>query len=222
MNSYGNIQAVTFDVGGTLIHPWPSVGHVYAELAARHGFKSISADLLNHNFAAAWQAKKNFNHTRSDWSDLVNRTFSGVLPQTPSEEFFDELYNRFAEADCWKIYDDVIPTLEELRGREIRLAIISNWDERLPVLLPRLQLARYFEAIIISSEVGFPKPSPVIFEYALRKLGLPAEAVLHVGDNVTEDIEGARAVGMQTALIHRHGHPENGTISSLLHLPALL
>ena len=32
-----NVKAVTFDVGGTLIEPWPSVGHAYAEVAQRHG-----------------------------------------------------------------------------------------------------------------------------------------------------------------------------------------
>ena len=54
MTHLGHIQAVTFDVGGTLIRPWPSVGHVYAEVAARHaqaryaierGFASLCAAL---------------------------------------------------------------------------------------------------------------------------------------------------------------------------------
>ncbi len=41
------IRAVTFDVGGTLIEPWPSVGHVYAEVAARHGVAAIDVATLN-------------------------------------------------------------------------------------------------------------------------------------------------------------------------------
>ncbi len=217
-----NIQAVTFDVGGTLITPWPSVGHVYAEVAARHGFKSLSPDLLNHNFGAAWQARKNFNHTRSDWSDLVARTFTGVLPHPPSETFFNDLFDRFAEPDCWKIADDVLQTLETLRGDDIRLGIISNWDERLQLLLPRLDLEKHFETIVVSCEVGFPKPSAVIFEYAARKLGLPPETILHVGDSATEDYEGAKAAGFSGLLLDRKAEAKGTWISSLLQIPAFL
>ena len=48
-----NIKAVTFDAGGTLIKPWPSVGHVYAEAAAGHA--RIAPERLNERFAAVWQ-----------------------------------------------------------------------------------------------------------------------------------------------------------------------
>ena len=57
------IQAVTFDVGGTLIECQPSVGHIYAEVAARHGYR-VSAAALNRRFKAAWRAFSGFHHTR--------------------------------------------------------------------------------------------------------------------------------------------------------------
>ncbi len=44
MKAEARIRTVTFDVGGTLIRPWPSVGHVYAETAAGHGVKRISPE----------------------------------------------------------------------------------------------------------------------------------------------------------------------------------
>ena len=47
------VRAVTFDVGGTLIKPSPSVGDIYAEVAARHGRKKVSPETLNRRFAAA-------------------------------------------------------------------------------------------------------------------------------------------------------------------------
>lgn len=59
------IQAVTFDVGGRLIEVWPSVGQIYAEVAARNGVKGLSAGLLDWRFAAAWRAAKRFSHSRS-------------------------------------------------------------------------------------------------------------------------------------------------------------
>ena len=65
-----NIQAVTFDVGGTLLEPWPSVGHVYAEVAQRHGLPGADAAKLAEQFAAAWRARRGFDYSRAAWSEL--------------------------------------------------------------------------------------------------------------------------------------------------------
>ena len=107
MNLLEHVEAVTFDVGGTLIHPWPSVGHVYAEVAAGCGCGGISPEVLNLQFAAAWANLKNFNHGRGEWAALVDTTFAGLTKQLPSETFFPELYDRFASPDVWRVYDDV-------------------------------------------------------------------------------------------------------------------
>jgi putative hydrolase of the HAD superfamily len=117
--------------------------------------------------------------------------------------FFAALYARFARAEVWRVYDDVRPCLDVLASRSVKLAIVSNWDERLHPLLDELKLTSYFDAIIISCDIGFTKPSPVIFEQALRKLGVPPAAVLHVGDSQTEDVDGAAAAGMKSLLLRR-------------------
>ena len=197
------IQAVTFDVGGTLIHPWPSVGHVYAEVAARHGWKSLSPDKLNAGFNAAWREKKNFQHSREDWADLVDQSFGGLCEPRPSQTFFPAIYQRFAEVGAWRVYGDVLPALDALASKNIPLAVISNWDARLRPLLQQFRLDRYFEIIVVSCEVGFAKPSPVIFEHAAEKLGIVPEHIVHVGDSVHEDVAGAKAAGVQSLLINR-------------------
>ncbi len=200
MNRFANIQAVTFDVGGTLVAPWPSVGHVYAHVAAQHGWKNLSVEQLNRNFAAAWRTRRNFQHRLEDWEVIVRKTFAGLCD---SSDFFPSVYRRFSEADVWRVYDDVFPALDALASQEVRLALISNWDERLRPLLKQLRLDRYFETAVISCEVAFTKPSPVIFEEAARKLGVAPENVLHVGDSLEEDVEGARSAGFQALLIDR-------------------
>ena len=116
MSPVPKIEAVTFDVGGTLIEPWPSVGHVYAEVAARHGLRSLSPERLNRNFAAAWRAGKNFQHTREAWAALVDQTFAGLCRPRPSRTFFPDIYARFAQSDAWRIYDDAMPALEDVVG----------------------------------------------------------------------------------------------------------
>jgi putative hydrolase of the HAD superfamily len=213
------IRAVTFDVGSTLIEVWPSVGHVYAEIAARHGVSNLSASLLNRRFAAAWHAAGDFNHSRRDWAKLVDATFQGLTDQSPSQTFFAELYDRFTKPDVWRVFEDVVPVLEALAARGLKLGVISNWDERLRPLLKRLKLAGYFEAIIVSREVRAAKPSPIIFQHAVRRLGEPPEAILHVGDDISMDVRGARAAGLSALLLNRSGSvAREGQITSLWEL----
>jgi putative hydrolase of the HAD superfamily len=213
------IRAVTFDVGGTLIEVWPSVGHVYAEVAARHGFTGLSAQLLNRRFVTAWRAAGNFNHSRRGWAQLVNATFRGLTERPPSQTFFDELYARFASPEAWRIFPDVLPTLEALATRGLKLGVISNWDERLRPLLTRLKLAGCFQTIVVSREVRAAKPAGAIFRHAVRRLGLPAEAVLHVGDSLSMDLRGARAAGLSALLLQRKSLARRpGQIKSLREL----
>lgn len=212
------IRAITFDVGGTLIEPWPSVGHLYAEVAAGHGYPTLAPTLLNQRFAETWQARGDFAHSYEAWESLVDATFAGLVDRRPSDSFFPELYARFAEPGAWRIFDDVIPTLEELASRGVPLAAVSNWDERLRPLLKALNLDGYFEAVLVSCELYFSKPSNVIFEHALRKLGLPAGEVLHVGDGRREDLDGARAAGLQARLIDRRHASAHDSINSLTEL----
>lgn len=217
------IRTVTFDVGGTLIRPWPSVGHIYAETAARHGLKEIPPEALNRQFSAAWRRLKNFHHGRDEWAALVDETFVGFAKRPPSETFFPELYERFAEPGAWRIYDDVTPALDALASRGIGLGIISNWDERLRPLLDGLGLSKYFEAIIVSCDVGFPKPSPVIFEHAAKKLGAAAESILHAGDSREHDFEGATAAGFHAVLLERGEKTSKlGRIQSLSELERMV
>lgn len=213
------IQAVTFDVGGTLIEPWPSVGHIYAEVAIDHGASNLSADTLNTRFRAAWKARLGFGHSRIAWAELVDDVFTGLVPEAPSRTFFPALYERFAKADAWRIFEDVVPTLDTLASRGINLGVISNWDERLRQLLRSLELDHYFEVFAISCEVGSCKPSTAIFDHAAVKLGLPANVILHLGDSFELDIAGARAAGFQALRIDRStGQPNE--MRSLADLPA--
>lgn len=200
------IQAVSFDVGGTLIQVWPSVGHVYAQVAGEHGWPGLSAEILNRRFAAAWKAQPLVTYSREEWAALVDAAFDGLITAQPSRTFFPSLYERFNQPGSWRIYDDVVPTLERLKSRGLRLAVISNWDERLRHLLGRLGLDSHFDEIVISCEAGDCKPSARIFEAAAARLQLPPAAILHVGDSLEMDARGARAAGL--AALHLRRLPE--------------
>lgn len=218
-----HIRAITFDVGGTLIEPWPSVGHVYAAVAARHGFTGVAAETLNARFRATWAARAGVDHTRRGWEQFVDEVFLGLIPSAPSASFFPELYDHFGEAAAWRVFDDTRPALAALAARGVRLGVISNWDERLRGLLRRLELERYFQVIVVSCEAGSAKPARAIFDDAAEKFGLPPGAMLHVGDSGEMDVEGARAAGFAAVRILRSAKQNTvNEIASLTALEALL
>ena len=215
-------QAVTFDVGGTLIQPWPSVGAIYAEVAESHGFFGLDAERIEKQFRQALAEKAEFQHTREGWFEAVKKSFGGLLSAADCAAFFPSLYERFGKAAVWRIYEDVLPALDQLAERGFRLAAVSNWDARLRPLLRELSLMPFFEVASISSEVGFAKPSAILFEHTLRMLGLPAGAVVHVGDSFAEDVAGAKGAGLEAVLLQRTGNNGRGSISRLTELSALL
>jgi putative hydrolase of the HAD superfamily len=214
-----HIRAVSFDAGGTLVEPWPSVGHVYAEVAGEFGFPSLSPEELTARFFQAWREKGAFDYSRQHWAALVDRTFAGLFFHPPPPGFFPALYERFASPEVWRLYDDVLPSLNALSKRGIKLAVVSNWDERLAPLLEKLEISRFFHAVIVSHAVGFHKPDREIFQMAVNGLQLAPGEVLHVGDSFREDFDGASQAGLKSLLLRRGrsaGAPEE--IGSLLDL----
>ncbi len=74
-------------------------------------------------------------------------------------------------------------------------------------VLDRTGLTGFFDAIVISAELGASKPSPRPFAAALEALGADAASALHVGDTYAEDVLGARAAGVTPVLVARDGAP---------------
>jgi putative hydrolase of the HAD superfamily len=222
LKSPAHIRAVTFDVGGTLIEPWPSVGHIYAEVAAQYGWKGIDPARLNRRFAAAWRQLRDFRHTRRQWAALVEAAFAGAIPPGTSRSFFNLLYKRFAQPDAWRIIDDVVPALNSLAERGLKLGVISNWDDRLLPLLDRLKLRPHFQVIVVSCRVRCIKPDQRIFFRTARRLGLSPSEILHVGDSFEADVQGARRAGFRSVLLRRGQAPGKRAINSLLEVPTML
>ena len=120
--------------------------------------------------------------------------------------------------------------LRELR-RTHRLAVVSNFDytPTARLVLEREGVADLFDTVIVSDEVGWRKPKAVIFELALRRLGVGPEQALMVGDRADIDVAGAQAVGMAAAWINRDAAPlpeglaaPEFEIRDLSELPAIL
>jgi putative hydrolase of the HAD superfamily len=223
------LAAVTFDVTRTLL-TCPTLGEQYAEVLARHGVEVAARD-VEAAIPLVWQelacaaspARDRFLHhpkgARGFWRHFVERTCELLEAPHPSAFAAAELFDRFAQPEAWEVAPGTRAMLAELKRHGLKLAIISNWDQRLPLLLERLELADLFDSFAISAIVGVEKPHPRIFETALASLGVGAAQALHVGDSRLDDIEGAQAVGMQALLLDPAG---DGDLASLADLPALL
>jgi putative hydrolase of the HAD superfamily len=201
------IQAVYFDVGGTLIEPYPSVGEVYAKAARIHGLKASPTELED-SFARAW-SKHIAASTRGAWRAVVEDVLEECAFEGDRDACFSALYDAFTKREAWRIFDDVEETLDALDVRRVRMGVLSNWDERLRPLLTTLDLARRFEWTVVSAEVQREKPEPAIFHIAVERAGIARERILYVGDNVDLDLKGALGAGLPALLIDRSGRSDH-------------
>jgi putative hydrolase of the HAD superfamily len=222
-------KGIFFDAGNTLLSVYPSVGSIYADAARRSGIE-ITEEEIERSFRETWKQSSplvsneghrlTYERERDWWKYLVREVFRDHIDKMDFDQFFEELYQHFAEADCWRVYDDVTGVLIELRKRGLRLAIVSNWGSRLPVLCEELGISSYFEVVVVSSIVGYEKPHPNIFRYALDQTGLSPEEILYIGDDPYLDYQAARKVGIHSLQLDRYNrfpdHPNR--IVSLIEL----
>jgi HAD superfamily hydrolase (TIGR01549 family) len=130
--------------------------------------------------------------------------------------------------ETYRLFDDVGELFTALKSAGIPLALITNGAsdtqrEKLRVL----EIERWFDAVVISGEIGIAKPDVFPFDLALNKLKVEPDKVWHVGDSLTADVAGAKAAGLTAVWLNRRGvSPGEGDplpdveISSLSNLKA--
>jgi putative hydrolase of the HAD superfamily len=209
------IRAILFDAAGTLFYLTKTVGDHYAYVGREVGLE-LDAQKLDSAFHAAWQQMPRRpaidgprkNDDKGWWRELVGHVVDQVAPsvnELDRDDFFEVAYEHFAEPGVWELYPEVPGLLEEL-APHFRLAVISNFDGRLRLILQHLGISNYFSYIFISSELGADKPDPEIFRRALKIMHLNADEVLHVGDDPDRDWKAAAAAGV---LVFRLDRPRN-------------
>jgi putative hydrolase of the HAD superfamily len=104
----------------------------------------------------------------------------------------------------WRLFDDSLPALEQLREAGWRHVILSNHVPELGQLVSGLGLDRHVEAVLCSAIIGYEKPHPEAFAAALGYRN-DGEPVWMVGDNPEADFEGARRAGLEAVLVRRNG-----------------
>jgi putative hydrolase of the HAD superfamily len=199
------IKAIFFDAVGTLFHLTTSVGDHYAVVADEIGLK-LDPAALDRAFFAAWKKMPpraaidgpRENDDKDWWRELVDLLLNNVAPslnELDRDNFFEIAYEHFAEAGVWEAYPEVVEVLEKLEPR-FELAVVSNFDGRLRMILEHLGISKFFKHVFVSSEIGADKPDPEIFRRALKFVGFEPNQVLHAGDDPKRDWKGASEAGL--------------------------
>lgn len=208
------IRVVTFDAGNTLIGLKVPAGFTYAGVGSRFGLE-MDPQRVESAFRRVWQEipmpvdqeGPRPDDGREWWRQLVARMLSRAGYALPDPEgYFEAVYREFGLPGAWQLRPGAKAVLEELYRTGIRLGIVSNFDRRLYQVLEELGIRGYFEQVVISSEVGADKPSPKIFREALSRFQVPADEMLHVGDDEATDGAGARAVGIPAVIVDGSEH----------------
>ncbi|MGD1052356.1 MAG: HAD family hydrolase [Candidatus Dormibacteria bacterium] len=213
-------EALLFDYGLTLVtfrRPDDALLAAHAEVARRlvdaglgpvPPVQTLLAEVHDRVERAVAQHDATGGFAEIDVAAEERRAY-GALGLQPTDELLDEIAAIVQKAwwDGAVVTPGVVDTLEELRRRGLRLGLCSNAPYRPASLhgqIAHLGLARWFDAVIFSSEVGWRKPSPQIFSAALAALDVEPERCAMVGDRWREDVAGARSAGMATIRTREH------------------
>lgn len=209
-------DGIIFDAVGTLIRPVPSVAEAYRAAALRQGVElaveearaRFQRHFSNDRIHAERGRLSTDEATESRrWREIV----AGVLPDVPDpDRAFAELWDHFGRPESWRAFPDVEPALRAIESMGVRVCVGSNFDTRLRTVVAGLpELENWTDNLVISSEVGFRKPHRMFFEAACKHLGMKAERVACVGDDLENDVDGAVRAGLSGVLLDRSGQGES-------------
>lgn len=210
-------RAVLFDIGDTLWHaaeaPPPAEFRRLAAERAESYFTSIGRNCKNPARVArlAWdsleeatRAARRSDRREPDYAAVAQAALAAAkvdLSRNEAGGLIEAIYVSGVEGG--KVaYPGARELLDTLRGRGYKLGIITNrafGGERFRDDLREAGLDIGWDANVVSVEVGYLKPHPVIFEHALQELGEPGTRTVMVGNSLAEDIAGAQAFRMATA-----------------------
>jgi putative hydrolase of the HAD superfamily len=181
------IDVVTIDAFGTLVELRDPVGSL-ARVLPGH-----DPDAIERAFRAEAAYYVEQSHRRglaelyADCAAVFNDALGSGLSADDYVAALDAEY---------VVLPGALEALARLRSMGLDLAVVGNWDLRLPEHLERLGLAPYFSAVVTSASAGAAKPDPRPFIAALELVGGRPQRALHVGDSPADE-DGARAAGLR-------------------------
>lgn len=208
------VKGIIFDINGTLTDIYTDERHdeIYRVLSNVLSYQGIVLEPhvvkeLYFQIMKEQRAAHNGRHPEFDaigiFHTILTRyatDFTRSLPIQKLEQLPGLLAETYRAASRFRLqpYPGVVDTIRQLH-QKYHLAIVS--DGQTAYAVPELNavgLARYFDPIIISGDVGVRKPHERLFTDALTAMKMKSSEVLFVGNDVYRDVYGAKRVGMTT------------------------
>jgi putative hydrolase of the HAD superfamily len=207
-----------WDFGHTLSnHGWVWSNSLAQAINQAHPKKNLSGEIIKPLVAKGfpWHtpeiAHDHIKTADAWWLELMKPVFVRVfeaikIPESEFEDLIQATRQECLDPNRWKLYEDVIPTLEKLSELGWKHVILSNHYPELEGVIEKLEIRHFFEHVFTSGIVGFEKPNPRFFDYALSRIGAENQIIM-IGDNPDHDIEGAAQFGIPGILVR---DTENG------------
>jgi putative hydrolase of the HAD superfamily len=220
------LKAVLFDVDFTLSRPGPELGpEGYRRVGERHGLALDPSAYERSRLAALedLQHHPELAHDEEIWIAFTERIVRGMGGDADTARACAvEIVGEWERHDNFTLYEDALPVLEHLRSRGLRLGLVSNGQRDLEEFARHHSLE--VDVAVGSRAHGRTKPHASIFEAALQRLAVAPDEAAMVGDSPSDDVAGARALGMRAILLDRDDRypDEPERIPDLFALPAAL
>ena len=223
-------EAVFFDVDFTLIHPGPAFqGAGYRTFCRPYGI-TVDPAAFDAAVAAASSLLDAGGglHDPKVFIDYTRRIIEGMGGSGPRiDAAARDIYDQWAACHHFTLYEDVPDVLRLLHASGLKIGLITNTERCLDSFQKHFALEGLFSVTLSSSDHGYMKPHPSIFQAAMRAADAAPGASVMVGDSLAHDVEGARRLGMRGILLVRGGQavaapPDVAVIQSLRELPGLL
>lgn len=220
------LRGVLFDVDFTIAKPGPLLGpEGYRDAGARYG---LTLDPARYAEARAGAVEDLHHHPELDhdeeiWVRFTEDIVRGMGGDGPHVRAIAEaITDGWLNSENFELYEDALPVFASLRGHGLKIGLVSNTSRDLDAFVRHFALD--VDAWISSGVHGKVKPSPTIFKACLELLEIRPEEAAMIGDSPADDVDGARALGMQAFLVDREGRfPDRpDALPTLLALPAAL
>ena len=205
-----DVTHVFLDVGGTLVYSDPSATDIFHRVLAARGHRMDReriARLLRTPETIVTLIRPFPSGKEGTFFREVNARVIEHLGLDSDNAMLDDIHSEYEKGVAWKAYPESLTILRTLRDAGYRLGVISNASHSLPGILEKLGLAKYFDTITYSFDVGAEKPDVRIFRRAVAQANATEERCVHVGDSFEADYLGARRAGLHAVLVCREGEP---------------
>ncbi len=207
-------RVVSFDCAQTLLAVDYSIKRYIADVAAEANLElplegpAIYEEMHKSRFVSYLDCNKLRNHEACDhwWIQLASDWLTHLGLDARQALTLHEVSQRIGFGEnsiLFRLYEDVVPTLDRLDELGIQTAVLSNWDYTLKRALLGAGIYDRFDLVVASLEYGVEKPDPLLFEEVTKHFQVEPGEVLHVGDDRVDDYQGAKSFGMRAALIDR-------------------